>query len=84
MPLRNEHAARQLPPEMFVRFFRKFLARGVAAIMGVEASGRPRIQSVRFDKRVFTPEQARLWLFRNGFHTGLEEARPDGHAPHPP
>ena len=51
--------------------------------MGVDSSGRLRIQSIRFDKRVFTPATARAWLARNGFRTDLEEAREDDH-PQPP
>jgi hypothetical protein len=75
MPLHNEHAARQLPPEQFVRFFRKYLANGVAAIFGVDATGRARIQSIRFDKHLFTPAEARSWLARNRFRIDLEPAR---------
>ncbi len=77
MPLRNEHAARQRPPDEFVRFFRKYLTLGVAAVMGVDGKGKARIQSIRFDKHFFTPDAARMWLARHGFRTAVEEARED-------
>lgn len=81
MPHRTEHAARQLPPEQFVRFFRRPLAPGVVAVIGVDLHGRLRIQSVRLRSERFTPDQARAWLARNGFEAAIEPAAPD--APRP-
>ncbi len=81
MPFRNEHAARQLEPAGFVRFARKRLALGVSAILGIDARGVSHIQSVRFDKDRFTPEEARRWLQQHGFRTELEPARGDFDAP---
>jgi len=78
MPFRREHAARQLAPEGFVRFARKRLAPGVSAILGIDARGTSHVQSLRFDKEQFTPAEARAWLARHGFYTGLEEAGEDG------
>jgi hypothetical protein len=75
MPFPHEHAARQLPPEGFVRFARKRLAPGVSAILGIDMRGKSHVQSLRFDKNQFTPVQARAWLARHGFRTEVEEAR---------
>jgi hypothetical protein len=82
MPLRTEHAARQLPPDGFVRFFRRPLAPGVVAVIGVDLHGRLRIQSVRLRSERFTPEEAQAWLSGNGFEAGIEPAATE--APGPP
>ena len=78
MPFRNEHAARQLSPEQFVRFARKRIAHGVSAVLGIDRRGKAHVQSLRFNSVVFTPAEARSWLARCGFRTELEEARKDG------
>ena len=75
MPLHREHAARQLPPGDFVRFFRRPLASGVIAVIGVDRRGTLRIQSIRFDGERFTPDQARVWLVRNAFEAEVEAAQ---------
>jgi hypothetical protein len=84
MPLQKEHAARQLAPGQFVRFARKRLAPGISAILGIDAQGTSHVQSVRFEKDLFTPAEARGWLARHGFNTELEEAREDGSFMHCP
>jgi hypothetical protein len=81
LPFRSEHAARQLPPERFSRFARKQLAPGVFAILGIDGSGTSQIQSLRFEKTRFSPVEARAWLARHGFQTGLEEALDDRAVP---
>jgi len=84
MPFQNEHAARQLDPRQFVRFARKRLAPGVSAILGIGVDGTSHVQSLRFDKELFSPAQARSWLARHGFRVELEEARDDGGFQHWP
>ncbi len=84
MPFVHEHAARQLDPRGFLRFVRKRFAPGVSAILGFDAAGRSHVQSLRFDRALFTPAEARSWLARHGFRTGLEEAREDGTTAHWP
>jgi len=80
VPFRTEHAARQLPPERFVRFARKQLAPGVSVILGIDENGTSHVQSLRFDKVRYSPAEARAWLQRHGFRAELEEAQDDGGA----
>lgn len=72
-PFPNEHAARQTDPAKYDSFSRKTLTRGVSAVLGIKG-GKSEIQSVRFDRKVFAPDEARKWLKDHGFKTGLEEA----------
>lgn len=80
MPYPNEHAARQRDPDEYDRFTRTTPAawpRGVEAIWGIKGRGRSAVvelQSVRFDRRRWTPERARKWLAARGMKTVLEEA----------
>lgn len=81
MPYPNEHAARQAPPGNFERFRRtkpKGFPKGVSAIIGFKRGGGSAIQSLRFDKKIWTPKRARAWLKSHNFKTGLEEAAAKG------
>jgi 2'-5' RNA ligase len=80
-PYPSEHAARQTPPDprRYSRFRRSHpngWPAGVDAIYGVvRATGDAEIQSVRFDRSVWSERDAKLWLDRNGFSArGFEGA----------
>lgn len=73
MPFPNEHASRQKSPEGFSRFRRGELPgapAGVSAVFGVRPDGAAEIQSLRFDRKKFTPARAKAWLREHGFKTG--------------
>lgn len=77
MPFPNEHAARQVDPGQFESFRRtkpKGFPKGVSAIMGIRSNGKTAIQSLRFDKNLWTVAQARTWLRNNKFKTTIEPA----------
>jgi hypothetical protein len=61
MPFVNEHAARIKDPGQFKEFARKEITSGVSTILGIK-EGVSTVQSYRFAKNKFTPEQARTWL----------------------
>ena len=69
MPLPNEHTARQLPPSDFQSFktSRKDLPEGIRFIVGVREDETVAIQSVRFEKDIWSEESAFEWLRDNGF-----------------
>lgn len=73
MPFQNEHAARQKDPDQFDNFRRKRLAEGVAAIFGIKG-GKSEIQSIRFNKKKFTPSEAKKWLRDNNFSSARFES----------
>lgn len=62
MPYPAEHAARMHDPDKYKSFARKELAPGISAIFGVLANGKTEIQAYRFDRKKFTPAQAKKWL----------------------
>ena len=64
MPYKNEHAARIKPPGQYERFTRKKITDGVDAILGIK-DDKSEIQSYRFDKSIFSVDQAREWLKKN-------------------
>lgn len=67
-PLPNEHAARQENPDHFHRFRRmNNIADGVSFIIGFDDQHKSKVQSVRFDARKFTPDQAKEWLKKHTF-----------------
>jgi len=77
VPFPNEHAARQEDPGNFTRFRRmkpKGFPAGVGAIIGIRANGKSAIQSIRFDRKKWTPEKARKWLKDHQMKTSLEVA----------
>lgn len=64
-PFPNEHAARVKEPSEFEQgtFRRKNIANGVDIIIGkLKGSDKTEVQTYRFDKKVFTEEQAKEWL----------------------
>jgi hypothetical protein len=61
VPYPNEHAGRVHDPKQYESFARKKIANGISAIFGVK-NGKSEIQAYRFDKDVFTPEEAKKWL----------------------
>lgn len=73
MPFPNEHAARQVDPKQFDRFRRdnspKGAPKGVSFIFGVK-DNRSQIQSIRFDRKLWTVDRAKAWLKSHDFKTG--------------
>jgi hypothetical protein len=61
MPYPAEHAARVKDPGQYESFARKNIAPGIDAIFGI-LKGESEIQAYRFDRKVFTPPQAKKWL----------------------
>jgi len=77
MPYPSEHAARQLDPEQFERFVRihpKGYPDGIDAIIGYREDGTTGLQSLRFDKKKWTPAEAKKWLKDHDLKADLEEA----------
>lgn len=77
-PLPAEHTARQAEPSQFTALRRKNNAfgPGISVIYGIK-DGKTVVQSLRFAKDKFTPEQARKWLAEHDYKTGVEAARED-------
>jgi hypothetical protein len=79
MPYPNEHAARQKDPGKYDDFRRaKWPGStvGVSVIYGIYGKGENRkaeIQSLRFNAKKFTPEQAKKWLKSHNFSTSKFE-----------
>lgn len=64
-PFPSEHAARVKDPSEFEQdtFRRKNIANGVDIIIGkLKGSDKTEVQTYRFDKKLFTEEQAKAWL----------------------
>ena len=76
MPFPNEHAARQLEPGQFKTFRRSSLGfpKGIQAIIGIKENGKTAIQSLRFDKKVWSSDKAKKWLKAHNFKTEVEAA----------
>jgi hypothetical protein len=74
-PFPNEHAARQADPKQFDKFRRQPMkgVKGVDAIFGIK-DGKSAIQSLRFDKKLWTTAEAKAWLKSHGFKTAGFEA----------
>lgn len=79
MPFEQEHSARQSNPKKFDRFRRSKneLGQGIDVIFGIRDDGGSEIQSIRFDRKKFTPQQAADWLKAHDFKTGIEAATPE-------
>jgi hypothetical protein len=75
MPFPNEHAARQSEPGQYDKFRRSNDqgGAGVHFIYGIK-DGKSEVQSVRFDKSKFTPEEAKAWLEKHKMKTGVVAA----------
>lgn len=76
MPYPNEHAARQHDPSKYKDFRRSTLKlpKGISAIIGILPNGKTEIQALRFDRKLWTPSQAKKWLREHNFKTNLETA----------
>lgn len=78
MPYQGEHAARIHPVGRYVKFRRendKF-GKGIDVIWGVTKDGKAEVQSIRFDAKTFTPQQAKAWLKKHKYKAILfEEAK---------
>lgn len=64
MPYPNEHAARINSPKKYKRMKRvndKF-GKGIDVIFGFNDKNKSEVQAIRFDKKKFTPEEAKEWL----------------------
>ena len=77
MPLPSEHRARQSSPKKYVRFRRENNkgGSGVDYIWGITSSGKVELQSVAFDKKKFTSQQAKGWLKKHKMKTSVEAAK---------
>lgn len=76
MPFPNEHAARQIDPGSFDSFRRgkpKGFPRGVSVIFGIK-NGKSRIQTIRFDRKLWTVARACEWLKAHGYKSSIEAA----------
>jgi len=79
MPYPNEHSARQTDPgqyDTFRRYKPSGFPKGVSVILGIKGTGKDKkseIQSIRFDKKLWTVEAAKKWLKEHGFKTGKFE-----------
>lgn len=72
MPFPNEHAARIKNPGQFedIRRSNDKLGAGIDAIFGIKTVDGERvseIQAIRFDKKKFSPDEAKAWLKDNDF-----------------
>lgn len=81
MPFPNEHAARQTNPGKYNSFRRTHpqgFPAGIDVIYGIWTVGGKRkteIQTIRFDRKKWTPEAAKKWLKDHNFKTaGFEVA----------
>lgn len=76
MPFPNEHAARQLSPSEFVNFKRSKLnlPKGISAIIGIRRNGKTSIQSLRFDRKIWSASEAKRWLQKHGYKATVEAA----------
>ena len=61
MPYPSEHAARIHDPKQYKSFARKTIAPGIDVVFGIK-DGKSEIQAYRFDRKKFTPAQAKKWL----------------------
>jgi len=75
VPFPQFHAARQHDPGQYVRIriAKNRGGKGIDFIFGFKKGGGSEVQSVRFDKSVFTPAQAKKWLKDHGFSSGQFE-----------
>lgn len=60
--------------ERFVRIHPEGYPDGIDAILGYKKDGSSAIQSFRFDKKKFTPAEAKKWLKDHNLKADLEPA----------
>lgn len=75
MPFEKEHSARIVDPNKFEEFRRvnDEFGKGIDVIFGLRESKGSMVQAIRFDKDMFTPEEARAWLKDHDFKPILFE-----------
>lgn len=76
MPYPNEHSARIADSGKYSKIRRqndKF-GPGIDAIFGVTEDGKTEVQSIRFDKKRYTPRRAQAWLKKHNYSASLEAA----------
>ncbi len=74
-PYPHEHAARQADPKSFdsLRRQNNKFGPGIDVIWGIK-DGKTQVQSIRFDAKRFSAEQARKWLAGHNYKTAVEGA----------
>ena len=83
MPFPNEHAARQTDPGKYDEFRRTHpegWPKGIDAVWGVtlKPTRTLELQSVRFDRKLWTVAAARAWLKQHDLKATIEEATSKG------
>jgi hypothetical protein len=61
MPYANQHAFRVADPKQYTSFARKNIDKGLDVILGIK-DGKSEVQAYRFDKDIFTYEEAKKWI----------------------
>jgi len=76
VPFPNFHAARQNDPDKYarMRYAKDKFGPGIDVVWGVLEDGTVELQSIRFDVSKFTAEEAKAWLEKHDYKTGLEVA----------
>jgi len=75
MPFPHEWAARQHDPSKYDQFRRvnDAFGKGIHAIYGRRKTDKKwELQTIRFNKEKFTPEQAKEWLKKHDYKTNIE------------
>jgi len=76
MPFLNEYNVRQVDPGNFDTFSggKPFgFPRSISVIFGIKNS-KSRIQTIRFDRKLWTVARAREWLKAHGYKSSIEAA----------
>jgi len=78
MPYRTEHAARQMDPDQFTTCRRSKFGKGIVGIVCKRRSdGKWLLQSIRFEAKLWSPGEAKVWLKKHKYKTALEAAKPE-------
>ena len=65
MPMKNWHSVRLANPDKFVRFITQRIKDGIQLTIGYTESGESQVQSVKFDKDVYSAGKAVKWARRH-------------------
>jgi hypothetical protein len=70
MPYPGYHSARIQDPDKYPkkRYGKDAFGNGVDVVWGITDAGKTVVQAIRFDKTLFTPEEARAWLKKHPEH----------------
>jgi hypothetical protein len=70
MPYPGYHSARIQDPDKYPkkRYGKDKFGTGIDVIWGITDTGKTEVQAIRFDKTLFTPEEARAWLKKHPEH----------------